>query len=297
MDNSFDAEKYQQSQEKHNRALEFLEKQINRRELSLNTNNDVAMANKMIMYTASNLTLEELKLLRFIIMQTAKDDLELYEFSVPIQTLADTMSIEPTYLYKKIDTMTTHIMREVIKINDGKNYNKFHWVDVCSYHDGEVSIKLSDKLAPYLLNLRGSFTKYKLDEIINFRSVYAVRIYEVINSYMDAHNMPYADHAVEISVSIEDLRIATNTLTVYERGYDFKRKVIDVAIKDINRCSKYHVTATPYRRGRHLKGFDFLIESQVGFDHRQQLATRNDTIDDQIEGQISLSDYMTDNDD
>lgn len=278
--------------DKRQEALARIEKSINRKEIDLDTSNNVVMANRMILHTASNLTLDEVKLLRCLIMQVEKDDEELFEFKVPASDFADVLGVKKKDLYKKLDTMTTHIMQEVIRIadDDRKKWKKFHWVDICEYDQGIMYIKLSEKLKPFLLDLKGSFTKYELDEIIRLNSVYGIRIYEIIRSYMNDYDLPYADHKNEISISMDVLRKATNTENKFSRPYDFKRKVIDIAVREINRHSKYHIIAEPYKSGKTVMGYDFIIESQAGFAIRQQTTKEN-----QIEGQITLDDYIKNN--
>lgn len=271
------------------KALAEVEKDIHRREISLDTSNEVAMANQMILHSASTLTLDEVKLLRFIIMQTKRNDRELYEFELPAKNLAKVLDVKQKDLYKRIKTMTRHIMQEVIEIEDkkAKKWVQFHWVDKCTYDKGTITIKIADELKPFLINLRGGFTRYELSEIIKLNSIYAIRIYEALRQYMDDKNLPYADHSSEISISMDVLRKITNTEKKFERYSNFKAKVIDVAVREINRCSKYHIVAEPYKAGRGVGGFDFLIESQAGYLHRQQAA---DT--DQIEGQMEITDFI-----
>lgn len=280
------------------KAIQEVEKNIHRKELTLDTNNYVVMANDMMIHSASNLSLNELKLLRFIIMQTKKDDRELYEFEVSVKELAELfeVNIKTNDMYKRLQTMTKHIMQEVIYIGDNtKNkWIMFHWVDVCRYDNGKVTIKISDELKPFLTELRGNFARYQLSEIITFKSTYAIRLYEIINGYLNENNLPHADVAIEISISVEELRKATDTINKFVRPYDFKRKVIDTAVKEINGKSKYHVTATPYTRGKAIIGFEFLIESQAGYSHRIGNGRRDIKIyPDQIDGQKNIYDYET----
>lgn len=275
-------------------ALAEVEKNIHRKELTFNTDNYVVMANNMVLHSASNLNLNELKLLRLIIMQTQKDDQELFEFELAVTDLCKLLEIKSKDIYKRLDTMTTHIMQEVIKIGDDskQEWKKFHWVDICEYKKGMITIKLSDQLKPYLLGLRGCFTRYQLSEIISLKSIYAIRIYEILNGYMNENNLPYADNAVEISVSIEELRKATDTEKKFERYSSFKTYVVDTALKEINEKSKYHVIATPYKRGRAIVGFEFLIESQAGYWSRTAAGQQDNNVV-QIDGQMNLLDYQT----
>jgi plasmid replication initiation protein len=186
--------------------------------------------------------------------------------------------------------MTEHLMKEVITIGSAKDdrWIKFHWVDVCEYDNGKLTVKLSDELKPFLIGLRGSFTKYQLSDIIGFNSMYAIRIYEVFSVYINEYN-PHADVSVEISISIEELRRITDTTDKFERYSSFKTKVIDTALKEINAKSKYHVTATPYKDGRAIAGYDFLIESEAGYQIRKQ---DQQTVEKQLDGQMNLLDYQ-----
>lgn len=279
------------------RALAEVEKNIHRKEVTFNTDNYVVMANNMVLHSASNLNLNEVKLLRFIIMQTRKGDKELYEFEVSAKDLCKLLGIKSKDMYKRLDTMTTHLMQEVIRIGDDskREWRKFHWVDVCEYSKGVIKIKLSDQLKPYLLHLRGCFTKYQLSEIISLKSTYAIRIYEMINGYLNDNNLPHADVAIEISISIDEIRRATDTEKKFERYSSFKSKVIDGALKEINEKSMYYVTATPYKRGKAVAGFEFLIESQVG--HTVKMQDQDNNVlradQEQLPGQMDLFDYKT----
>lgn len=271
-----------------------IEKNIHRKEITFDTDNYVVMANNMILRSASNLSLNEMKLLRFIIMQTEKDDTELYTFEVAAKDICKLLGIKSKDMYKRLDTITTHLMQEVIRIGDDSagRWLKFHWVDICRYDKGKITIKISDELKPFLVGLRGSFTRYRLSEIIRLNSNYAIRIYEILNGYMDENNLPYADNAVEISVSIKELRRQTNTEKKFERYSSFKQRVIDTALKEINSKAKYHVTATPYKDGKAIVGFDFLIESQAGFAVRQQADQNGQNDENYIEGQMNITDFI-----
>lgn len=266
---------------------EKVNKDIHRREIQLDTSHEVVMANKMILYSASNLSLNEMKLLRYIIMQTKKGDDYLFEYDFSVKDFAKDADISVKDVYRDFRKMSRHMMQEVLEIEDKKNdhWRLFHWVDMCDYYKGVVTIKISDELKPFLLHLVGSFTRYELDEIIKMNSTYAIRIYEILRSQMDDRKLPYADHKTEISISMDVLRKATNTEKKFERYSSFKTYVIDKAVKEINRCSKYHVTAEPYKRGKAVVGFDFLIESQAGHAVR---TSKEDNKSEQIPGQLSL---------
>lgn len=288
----------EERQEKFERNFEAAQKNIYRQEVTFDTNNYVVMANNMILHSASKLNLNELKLLRFIIMQTKQGDKELYQFEIDVKTMAESLGLSTKTFYRDLKTMTKHLMQEVIHIGNGANdeWIMFHWVDVCHYKKGKLTIKISDELKPFLVGLRGNFTRYRLSDIVSLNSTYAIRIYEMLNGYMNDKNLPHADVAIEVSVSIEEIKKITDTTDKFERYSNFKAKVIDTALKEINQKSPYHVTATPYKNGKMIAGFDFLIESQAGYNHR--MADRKDikiqvVNNDDLDGQMNLMDYQT----
>ncbi|WP_029324686.1 replication initiation protein [Butyrivibrio sp. AE3004] len=287
----------QERLERYESNFKAVQKSIYRQEVTFDTNNYVVMANSMILHSASKLNLNELKLLRFIIMQTKKGDKELYQFEVDIKEMAKALEMSVKTLYRELDTMSTHLMQEVIFIGDKVNdkWKKFHWVDVCEYEKGKITIKISDELKPFLVGLRGNFTRYRLSEILSLNSVYAIRIYEILNGYMNENNLPHADVAIEVSISIEEIRKVTDTTDKFERYSNFKAKVIDTALKEINQKSNYHISATPYKDGRTIAGFDFLIESQAGYWHRTEKG-KNDikikAVNDDLDRQMTLEEFL-----
>ncbi len=57
------------------------------------------------------------------------------------------------------------------------------WLDAHGYSASEsyVAISFSSKIKPYLTSLRREFTTYQLDTIRNLKSVYAIRLYEMLS--------------------------------------------------------------------------------------------------------------------
>ena len=135
--------------------LEVIEKELNRREVSYDKSQNVVVSNDFIMHSASNLTLNELKLLRLVIMQCRKDDNDLYTFSLKSKDLAKLLDIDADDMRRDLRTMTRHIMQEVLEIENPKtkDWLQFHWTDECQYKAGTITIKIADRLKPYLLQL------------------------------------------------------------------------------------------------------------------------------------------------
>ena len=81
----------------------------------------------------------------------------------------------------------------------------FQWCSTCEYEDGIITIKLHDKLKPYLIQLKQHYTQYMLQDILMLKTVYAVRLYELIREEMKGQKV-YADKTAIVSLDVETIR-------------------------------------------------------------------------------------------
>jgi plasmid replication initiation protein len=245
-----------------------------KKEIVLDSNYDVAMANNLIVNGVNTLSANELKLLRLAIMQSKKGDTELYEYEIAAQDLAAFLNINTKNLYMHIDKMTDHIQQSFIKIknDETQRFYKQSWVDRCEYNKGLITIKLAEGLKPYILGLKNCFSKIKIEEYINYKSKHTIIIRELLEAKMGSEK-PHADVVIEIPITVEELKRVTNTEKDYKQISEFKARVLNTAIKEINDYYLgYHITAVPYKNGRSIEGFNFIVESQAHYDkyHKQE---------------------------
>ena len=233
------------------------------KDMCLKTENQVVMSNDLIK-SKSKLSLNELKLLRLTIMQVIAEDKDLLTYQVNIVDLAKVLGISSPNIYRDIDEMTTHLLQEIVYIGDGNpkhSWRKFQWCSTCEYNDGVITIKLHDNLKPYLVQLKKHYTQYMLADVLVLKSVYAIRIYELIREGFKGQKV-YADNCAIVSLDIDTIRKATNTESKYSQMGHFKAKVIDIAVKEINDKLGYYITYEPVKNSRKITGFKFRIESK-----------------------------------
>lgn len=250
------------------------------------TDQVVAMANDMIKGT-SKLTLTEAKLLRLLIMQVKPTDEDFSPFNVTVSEFSQLLNIDKSNIYREMDRISGHLLSEVIYIGDGNpkhKWKKFQWLSYCAYENGVLTIELNKHLKPYILGLKKWYTQYRLEEIIGFGSVHSIRIYELIAMAL-RNQKPYGDAVTKVYIDADSIRKATNTAEKYERISQFKKKVLDIAIKEINEKSSYHVHYEEHKEARRIVGFYFVVQSRSRYLYVEQTAEqRNDprqmTIDD-----------------
>ena len=234
------------------------------KDMNLNSNNLVVMSNDLIK-SKSNLSLNEIKILRLAIMQVIKEDKDLQTYKVNITDLAELLNIDRHDIYREADKITTSLLQEIVYIGDGNpkhKWKKFQWCSSCEYNAGVLTIKLHEDLKPYLLNLSELYTQYLLEDILYLKSVYSVRIYELIREEM-RYQKVFSDKEANIYLSMETIRKATDTEDKYEKYSMFKARVIEAAINEINEKLQYYITYEPVKESRRIVGFNINIKSKI----------------------------------
>ena len=131
------------------------------------------------------------------------------------------------------------------------------WISEGSYIDGAGQIKVifSPRVIPFITRLGGEdnpFTSYRLEKIGHMTSAHAV-LYELLVQYLNA-----GSRTVEIAWLKETLQLDQD----YSRIDNFKRRVIDVAVKQINEHSDLCVSYTQRKAGRTVTHLIFAIKSK-----------------------------------
>lgn len=142
-------------------------------------------------------------------------------------------------------------------INENNNLAERHerFVQSVEYIDKEGVIKLvfANALIPMLVELERRFTAYEIEQVSNLRSQYAMRLYEFFLRMLDKKaGKGWLD------ISVDDLRWRFNlSKTEYTRLDNFKRKVLDYSIKEINEHTDLNVSYTQKKDKQKIVGFRF----------------------------------------
>lgn len=98
---------------------------------------------------------------------------------------------------------------------------------------GIIEIELSQKVRPYYVDLHKKYTKIQLAAAISLNSAYAKRIYEVLCMYKNMPDKSFRRDLLDLKKMLGVINIKTGK-DKYPIWTQFKRDVIDVAIREIN---------------------------------------------------------------
>ena len=141
-------------------------------------------------------------------------------------------------------------------INDkGKTVVRYErFTQSAEYVEGgsEVKFRFADAIIPMLVELERNFTTYEITQVANLQSRYAMRLYEFLIRFKTSK---------KLEISLEDLRFRFGLLEhEYSRMSDFKKDVLNLAIKQISEHTDITVKYEQHKKGRTITGFTFTFK-------------------------------------
>lgn len=233
---------------------------VKKYEMTYNSDHYTVAANDIIRGKQS-MTLQTARLIRLLITQVVKEDKDLKTYVCKISKLAEFLNVPKNNLYRDIREICDCAMKSVVYIGTGnpkEPWEMFHWLDTANYDgNGIITLRLSEKIKPYVLELEKWFTQYQLKNILEFNSYYAIRLYEIIKCEDGAPGGMQST----LEFGFDELRQYFDCENKYKKNNDFIRKVIEVAIREINEKSDLWINPTYKKWGRAITSVSFEIHA------------------------------------
>ena len=131
------------------------------------------------------------------------------------------------------------------------------WVSEIRYIDDEATVKLifAPAIVPLITRLEEQFTKYELQQISNLSSAYAVRLYELLIAWRSTGKTP----VIELTEFRNKIGVLDDE---YTRMGNFKDRVLNLAIAQINAHTDITVKHEQHKKGRNISGFSFSFKQK-----------------------------------
>lgn len=160
--------------------------------------------------------------------------------------------------YKRMkEAEETLFNRRFSYIDDKGKVIKSRWIQQVRYLDDEGAIELVFTLAVVngISRINGAedfFTSYLLEQTASMDSIYSVRLYELLVQWKAAKQTP----TFELEKFREQLGVEPSE---YKAMCDFKKRVLQVGIDEINEKSDIKISYEQVKRGRSIAGFKFKV--------------------------------------
>ena len=131
------------------------------------------------------------------------------------------------------------------------------WVSRIFYVDdlALLEITFAPDVVPLVTRLEEHFTSYQAKQVAHLTSKYATRLYELLIAWREVGKVPQ----IEISTFRNRLGLLENEYTAMS---DFKKRVLEPSIKQINEHTDITVTYEQHKKGRLISGFSFKLKQK-----------------------------------
>ena len=146
-------------------------------------------------------------------------------------------------------------------LDDKDRVIKSRWVQRVLYLNTEAAIEVifTHDVVNEITRIDGYetfFTKYLLKQTVDMTSVYSVRLYELLVQWKTAKKTPIFN----IDDFRQQLGVAVNE---YKAMSDFKKRVLDFGVKEINDKSDITVNYKQFKKGKNIVGFSFTVKTKT----------------------------------
>ena len=145
------------------------------------------------------------------------------------------------------------------------------WVSRIFYVDdlALLEITFAPDVVPLVTRLEEHFTSYQAKQIAHLTSKYATRFYELLIAWREVGKTP----PIEIGEFRNRLGLLDNE---YIAMHNFKKRVLEPAIKQINEHTDITVTYEQHKKGRVISGFSFKFKQKQRAKIENELPPKRD---------------------
>ncbi|QGP52268.1 replication protein (plasmid) [Piscirickettsia salmonis] len=180
------------------------------------------------------------------------------EYVLSVKEYAEHFSIPLSGAYSELKRAISSLYEKSIRVYDEETQGvlDFRWLSEKMYIDGQGIAKIcfSQRVAPFLVDLKSKFTSYNLASISNFKSSYSIRIYEIVKQYESLKTR---------QVSLDWLRNRLQIQNSYKSYGSIKQKILEVAKDEINNLTEMNLDYTAVKTGKKVTHiiFTFSLKS------------------------------------
>jgi plasmid replication initiation protein len=170
---------------------------------------------------------------------------------------------EREWNYTRLGPAVESLVGRSYHIEDGASWLKVTMLASAEYLKGQgiIELEVSEKLRPYLVDLKNNFTSFKLQSVLSLTSKYAKRIYELASQWKDiGETKTYSLDEFKFMLALKD------PLGKEEEQYvqisNFKKFVLDIAVEQINEHTDLQVSYELLKEGRSYQKVRFYVAPQ-----------------------------------
>ena len=182
--------------------------------------------------------------------------------TVHASTYIQTFNVEKHSAYTSLKEASKSLFARQFsyeEVNKNGNLTQYtsRWVSKIGYTKNEATVEIifAPDVVPLITRLEEHFTSYELKQVAQLQSKYATRLYEILIAWRSTGKTPVLtidEFRKQIGVSDSEYKIISN----------FKLRVLEPSIKQINDLTDITVTYEQHKKGRSITGFSFRFKQK-----------------------------------
>ena len=203
--------------------------------------------------------------------------------------------------YDQLKIAAAGLMNKMVYMEDeqAQSFSFINLIQKAEYREGAFTVVFTNESKALLYDLKSNFTSMSIDTLFSFKTNHAYRLYEILK----VHEYKIGDNnkPVEIVYPLSDLKLQLNCINTegkkvkielmkphpnydkivndldtekkFESWYEFKRRVLEKVIKEINQTTELNISYDPIRTGRGGK------TTAVRFYLQRKIVEKNNTVE------------------
>jgi len=251
----------------------------------------VRKSNALIQQARFSLTVQQQKIILYLISQIQPWDEDFKVYNLSALEFAKVCGLEfkggKDYAELKEQIKKIADKSMWLLLEDGDTESLIRWIESPRIRrkSGTIQLRLNEDLKPYLLQLKERYTEYQLIYTLHFKSKYSIRLYELICS-IHFHEL----EEYKRTFKLERLKQYLDCES-YKDYRDFRKRVLDNAVNEINRYSDKNITYEPITIGRKVVEIELTITTK---DAIERLRITSEIEKELGLNQLSLFDTLSD---
>lgn len=245
----------------------------------------VVKDNDLVRKAIFNLTVNQQKIIAYLISKIKPTDKDLDKYEITIKDFCTLCGIDRNKYYSELKEIVDNLDNKSFWVETETKIFKFRWFSEVEIIKGKgiIRLQLNSNIKKYLINLSQNFTAYELYNILALKGKYSIRLYEYFKSY---------SYMKEKEIDINEIKkilIAEH----YKNFKDFRNRVIDKSIKEINEYTDLQVSYKTIKHGKKVISLILYIKFKEPMDRYYSYIATKEVINQrtgQIKGQTSIYD-------
>lgn len=227
----------------------------------MDTKKNILMKNNILVKARYHLTSIQSNVLIVILYELQKDAKRGMSCTIHRKDFINIISSNDKKTVNGIKQLLNELMKEVIYFKEikenGKNaiWGKYNLISGYEYDDEteEFTVACSERVYDLLVSyLEIGYTPINVENYLVLKNSYAKRMYDLLRLWSGTKN--------KINYTISELKELLMLENKYNKYSDFKRKVIDSSVNELNKTNIFEIAYKENKTGRKVTNIDFFVK-------------------------------------